>query len=515
MWKILTCWIRRKEAEQSALKDALEEPLPAGAADIPLDQPLGPWASGGRFAASSAGIVISLLVFRLVFGLGFNLATLLLLIGHLLLAIASGLPDLSGLNRRLHISAEGIRLEKIPRTLVVPWWQVRRVEAKPDLSFIRALGAGSRVTCDCRSLPLAKRKEIILAIRARLPLGAYVEQWPKERQLLSIARAFVFSSAGLSLILAAFVMGVFASGHTLGLRCGVSSHYLQERFSLPNERGCVILRVSGSAEDAGLRQGDLMIEMNGILITSGSQFTIVFDNSDRRDFKFRVIRSGYEEPLTFHVTLGPSAGPFKEDPDDPFFYYLRAKGDTERLHVERDIADYSRAIELAPHFDLAYLYRGLLYDELGDHASALRDYVKAIELSPDLGEAYSILAYSLNPDDIDGAVSNIRKAIQLHECEGGFVKYNVDCAVAYSLVARLEGYSDLRVTMDVANQAIEFFPGLPDPYFELANAYELLGEMDRAREYAKRYLELVDWPYGPLNPARVEHARNIVESGER
>ena len=43
------------------------------------------------------------------------------------------------------------------------------------------------------------------------------------------------------------------------------------------------------------------------------------------------------------------------------------------------------------------------------------------------------------PDDIDGAVSNIRKAIQLHECEGGFVKYNVDCAVAYSLVARLEG----------------------------------------------------------------------------
>ncbi len=184
--------------------------------------------------------------------------------------------------------------------------------------------------------------------------------------------------------------------------------------------------------------------------------------------------------------------------------------------MERDIADYSRSIELAPDFDLAYLYRGILYEELGDYTSAVRDYMKAIELSPDLGEAYSILAYSLNPDDVEGAMSNIRKAIRLHECEDGFGKYNVDCAVDHSLLARLEGYADLTTAIAAANQAVEFFPTLPGSHFELANAHELLGDMDKAREYARRYLELAaDWPYGAPDPARVEHAESILESGER
>lgn len=521
MWNILIRWTRNRQSKQSALAEALAAPLPVGAEDTPLEVSLSPWFSLSRLAAYLGGALSLALLFNLIFGFAFDLSSLLLLIGYILLAVAGGLPALSGLFHRLYISGEGIRLEKIFRTLTLPWWQISRVEAKSDLSFIRALGDSDRISIDCRSLPPAKRKDIIIAIRARLlPQDLRIEEWPREIHLISYARSFIFGTAGLILIFVASGISVStpvdAPGHALGLRCGVSSDYLQERFGLTNERGCVILRVSGAAKDAGLQKGDLIIEMNGIPITSGSQFTIIFENSRRTDFEFRVIRPGHKAPLAFPVTLGPSAGPFQEDPSDPLFYYLRAKGDAERLHIRQDIADYSRSIELAPDFDLAYLYRGVLYEEIEDNTSALRDYMKAIELSPDLGEAYSILAYLLNPDDIEGAMSNMRKAIRLHECEDGFREYNVDCAVDHSLLARLEGYVDLTTAIAVANQAIEFFPAIPGSYFELANAYELLGDMDKAREYARRYLELAaTWPYQTPDSARVEYAVSILESGER
>ena len=509
--------LRRKQDAQRALREALEAPLPLGAPDIPFEVGLAAWSAGVRHAVSIAVILSALATFWILWGAAIDLPTLLLLTGVVLFALAS-LLGVSSLNRSLRISGEGIRLEKVLRTYTVPWWEVHGIEAKSDISSFRVVGRDRHVTCDCRYLAVEKRKEIVIAIRARLPAGLEIAEWPKQGQLLAQARSVLLNGAGLGLLIAASVIGALGPDvQVLGIRCGVSSQYLQTRFGLPAERGCVILRVSGPAEKAGLRQGDLMVAMNDIPITSGSQFSIVFEQSERRDFTFSVLRPGRDEPMDFHVILGAPGGPFEEDPDDPFFYYLLARGDAERAHIEEDIADYTRAIELAPDFDLAYLYRGGLHEEIGDYGSALRDYRRAIQLSPGLGEVYSVLAYFLNPDDVPGAMANIREAIGLNECESGFVRYNVDCAVGYSLLARLEGYSDVRVTVRVANDAVRFYPGLPDPYFELANANEHLGNLEEASEYAERYLRLADgWPYGPPDKAREDYAKEILqEASER
>ena len=513
----LLAWARRKQDAQGALREALEAPLPSGAPDLPFEVDLGAWSATVRHAVSLAVILSVLVTFRILGELAINLPALLLVMGVVLFALAS-LPELAALNRSLRISGEGIRLEKVLRTYTVPWWEVQGIEAKSDISSFRVLSPDRDVTCDCRNLTLEKRKEIVIAIRARLPAGLEIAEWPKQGQLPALARSVLLSGAAFGLFFAAsLLVALGPGGHVLGIRCGVSSQYLQTLFGLPAERGCVILRVSGAAEDAGLRQGDLIVVMNDIPITSGSQFTITFERSERRDFSFTVLRPGRAEPIDFHVSLGAPGGPFEEDPDDPFFYYLLARGDAERAHIEEDIADYTRAIELAPDFDLAHLYRGGLYEEIGDYRSALRDYRKAIQLSPRLGEAYSILAYFLNPDDIPEAMANIEEAIRLNECESGFLRYNVDCAVAYSLLARLEGYSDVGVTVRVANDAVRFYPDLPDPYFELASANEGLGNLEEASEYAERYLQLADgWPYGPPDRAREDYAKEILrESTER
>lgn len=496
--------------DRSALKEALEEPLPLGAADVPLDVTMGPLPRSAHHAAAFALGLSSLVAFHAMVGFAFDLSTLMIVIGEILLAIASGLPELSGLNRRLRISGEGIRLEKVYGTRSILWWQIGRLEAKPDLSYMRALGSGVKLSCDCRSLPLAKRKEIAIAIRARLPSGMEIQEWSKEGRFFSYARSSGLSGAALALLLVSSIIGASAPEHVLGLRCGVSSHYLRERFGLPEERGCVVLRVSGAAQQAGLQQGDMMIGMNGIPITSGPQFSILFENSGESVFTFTVLRPGSAEPTDFVVELGPGSPPPEEDPNDPFFYYLRARWDTARTHIERDIEDYTRAIELAPDFDLAYLYRGGLYFELGDRDAARQDYTRALELDPDLSAAHRSLTYLFFADgDLGSAMASIEKAIVLDECEDGFIGHNIDCAEDFYLLAATYAYPDFPKGIEAAQKSIELYPHFPEPYYQLAYFYDSMGEREKAQEYARRYLT---FPDSKLKPEKVQEMTDILLS---
>jgi predicted Zn-dependent protease/uncharacterized RDD family membrane protein YckC len=211
--KWLPRWMRSryaKYADPLALKKALEEPLPIDAASTPLDMPLWPGPQPLYALYFLAGIV-PLVAFRLAFGFHLDLPTLLLIAGDLLLAIGGGV-ELAGLNRRLQVSGEGIRLVKIYGTRTISWLQVQRVEAKPDLLSMRAIGQGIRVSWDCRLVPLEKRKDIIIAIRARLPLGVPIQEWPKGGQLLAWAFRSAVTFAAMGLFLAASFMG--ASGFT-------------------------------------------------------------------------------------------------------------------------------------------------------------------------------------------------------------------------------------------------------------------------------------------------------------
>jgi len=58
---------------------------------------------------------------------------------------------------------------------------------------------------------------------------------------------------------------------------------------------------------------------------------------------------------------------------------------------EDALADFSRAIELAPAGATAYLCRGLLYEGTGREEDAAADYSRAIELEPGFSDMLASL----------------------------------------------------------------------------------------------------------------------------
>jgi Tetratricopeptide repeat len=474
-------WRRRAENDEDALRKVLEKEPPLGAADIPVQINFGWGEALGQLSGFFAP-VLGLLLVHLVFGLDLRWALFIAGIFSLF-NLASLIPDFTSLIRAITISGEGVRVEKLHRSYVIPWWRVRSMQATPDLLKMLVIGWEERALISTETLDPDRRVEIAHGLRARARQhGVDLEEWPRGDRIRRQIIPGIISIAGVLAVVAGIYF--WFPGGTLGMRCSVNSAFLQETFGTPNRQGCVVLRVSAGAEKAGIQRGDLVIEMEGIPVTSGQQFQYVFDTTDP-PWTFAIIRSGVAQPLQFKVRGGRGEN-FREDASDPFFYYLRARWDASEK-PQQAIRDYSRAIELEPRFDLAYLYRGDLYKEAGDHEAARKDYLTAIEMSPDLGEAHSHYAYFVDEEDPLTAEEHIRRAVELNRCEGGFQEHNIDCADNYVLLAHL--LSDASEMARVAEEGISFFDGFADNYFNAMCAYSYLGDDARAKSYADRYLK--------------------------
>lgn len=245
-------------------------------------------------------------------------------------------------------------------------------------------------------------------------------------------------------------------GSILGLRCSYASKFLREKYDLPSGKGCVVLRVgaNGAAERAGFQIGDKIIRLNGSPITSGRQFTYHFEELPGGPVQEFVVQRGDQE-LTLDVVLGIGSNLPK---DDPYFYYLRAKSDTEVLDYSQIMADYTKAIELEPQFDLAYLYRGTVQLNFGGDdqlAKAKADLLKALELDPKLTEAHRALArLLLREGDFEGALEHINRSIELNGCGRRVEPWDFDCgedlmARAVFYLSRLEPGDDLLAEADL------------------------------------------------------------------
>jgi hypothetical protein len=296
---------------------------------------------------------------------------------------------------------------------------------------------------------------------------------------------------------------------TLGLRCSTASRYLKQRFALPDARGCVVLRVSGAAARAGIRQGDVIIKMDDIPITSGLQFTFLFENDGEFRSTFTAMRSGQSDPIQFHVVLSAPDPPPRET-EDAIFYYLRAKGYVG-MRPEDGIADYGRAIELAPDFDLAYMNRGHLYMDQGDWDAAERDYNKAIELSPEVGETYRLLSFIKSEAEPMTAINLLVDALRLDECSSSplFTRYNVDCAMDSIGMSDLQAeHVGLGNAMASSRASIDYYPNYPAAYYQLAVLYDYQGQAEEAQKYAEQFLRFPDVDDALYD---VEEARRIAE----
>lgn len=434
--------LKRRRSNPLALKEALAEALPSSAADFPTEVRL-PWH---RALLHGAGVLVEMFsLIAIVYFAGtatLNIVLVLLLLAALgFVAIGVIMPALSAVHT-VRVSEEGIRWEKYRGGALVRWWQVGRLEAKRDLSAIRVHADGRPLLCDWRPFREEERRELILAMRARLPEGKNIEEWGGgwfEAITQHGVPGLVRRVAGIALLLSLYLLEMAllhgSVGGSLGVRCSGPSSYLQHRFGLPEYHGCVILRVSGPAERAGLRQGDLMIAMNGAPITSGPQFDTRFfaDAKRSRHFSFTVVRAGITYPLDFDVTLG-ARGPLPDqDDEDPLFYYLHARGNAE-LSPEEKVHYYSQAIELAPDFDLAYLYRAherlrSSTQPLSSLEAAESDIRRALEIDPRLPEAHDTLAMVLGFDQHEyaAALDHANTAIALADCTPRLERWDYDC----------------------------------------------------------------------------------------
>jgi len=101
-------------------------------------------------------------------------------------------------------------------------------------------------------------------------------------------------------------------------------------------------------------------------------------------------------------------------PDSADVYYNRGDAYDEMGEYGKAIADYNKAIELDPNHTLAYYNRGCAYGEIGAYDKAIADYNKAIELNPNDALAYYNrgLAYR-EKGEVPKLVSDLEKCISL------------------------------------------------------------------------------------------------------
>ncbi|HGE70090.1 TPA: Do family serine endopeptidase [Candidatus Poribacteria bacterium] len=74
---------------------------------------------------------------------------------------------------------------------------------------------------------------------------------------------------------------------------------IAEKYGLKEKRGALVLAVDGPAKEAGLRQGDLIIEYDGKVVENSSQLSkMVASNKPGDKVKIKVIRDGKEKEFT-------------------------------------------------------------------------------------------------------------------------------------------------------------------------------------------------------------------------
>ncbi len=459
-------------------------------------------------AVSAVILILFLIAFR---SAGWNLVSLLLAVAEVLLLLTHGTPVLISVTRRLTISAESIENRDLFRRRSVSWWEVQQVLAADDLSRFKVEGVRNSLTVDTSAYPAATLTAIYRVLRAHLASHQLdLQPWPQGVPMVRFAKANALSFGLFAAIMVLTVLvgaRFLPQGNVLGMRCSYASGYLREKYDLPDRHGCVVLRVNEGtgAYDAGLREGDLVVALEGVPVTSGPQFTIYWESLDKRTQGFTVVRPGEVDEVTLKVTLGGHGRLPAYDPEDPYFFYLRARGADDSSQA---IRDFTRAIELAPDFDLAYAYRGALYTEANVPDLAIADLDKALELDPELAEGYRERAwYNIFTGQYDAASADAGKAIELDACNGSFETYNYDChsnhlymSLAYGERGDPEG---LRRGVEEAEAAARFYPERPRPYYLAAYYLASLEEFGPAQDHAVTYLKnaeefgepgnLIDW----------------------
>ena len=161
----------------------------------------------------------------------------------------------------------------------------------------------------------------------------------------------------------------------------------------------------------------------------------------------------------------------------------RASGDAHRMKLEQDlaIADYTKAIKMAPEFAPAYCDRARAYMAKAEHDLAILDFTKAIELYPKYAEAYKNRgnAYATK-GKLAKAIADYNKAIEL------------DPKYAEVFNNRGTVYAEKREIDEAIKdytKALELDPKLVRAMVNLGHSYEMKKDKEKAVHWYEQALK--------------------------
>lgn len=146
----------------------------------------------------------------------------------------------------------------------------------------------------------------------------------------------------------------------------------------------------------------------------------------------------------------------------------------ERYWEARDLAqaikECDRALEIAPNFAQAYIYRGELYDELGQSEQAIADYQRAVQLDPESEDAW---------DNLLSIEAEIEKAFQ-----GSPARRHLDRALEYAHEDEPES------ALDEIEKAQASMPGIAAAQNYLGMIFETIGQLELAIASYQKAIQL-------------------------
>lgn len=296
----------------------------------------------------------------------------------------------------------------------------------------------------------------------------------------------------------------------------------------------VAMVVDGSpAYDAGIRDGDILLEVEGIRVDGWTDdWLSKFELPAGTKLQFLLLRNGtnFETTAVLRGILDPGRKPGGPPPDGESAaeagaiakhggnaatdasqiaqkYYT--VGTNELLNGSMDVAltNFSKAIETKPDFPEAYAGRGYAKQMRGEIDSAILDYNKSLELKPDYAVVYCDLGSAKQAKgDTTGALAEYSKAIEIEP--------NLAEAHAYrGQIEESQGNQD--EALADYTKAIELKLNWPQIFFYRGSLEHAKGDISAALADYDRAIELKpDWGLAYGHRAEAEASAGDLSRAE-
>ena len=154
------------------------------------------------------------------------------------------------------------------------------------------------------------------------------------------------------------------------------------------------------------------------------------------------------------------------------------------------LEDFKKAAELDPNVALTFINRGNVYADMGQTRKAIDDYTRAIDLDPENGLAYSnrglawsgIRRFDMALPDFDKAIELGHPGLHISLMKRGVLRF---------------GTKQHQEAVDDFSRVIKLMPNYTDAYFYRGQAFQAMGETDKAQKDLYKVMELKKAPSNP------------------